>query len=68
MQYYYKTDGLPNLRPTQPKKLRLKVAFGPLFPTAKNVPWVGIDFMQETEYEKPNPTIINHFFENTPII
>ena len=34
------TQGQPN-----PRKIRLKVAFGPLFPTANNFSWVGIDFM-----------------------
>ena len=32
---YYETDELPNPRPTQPKKNRLKVAFGPLFSDSK---------------------------------
>ena len=32
-KYYYDTDELSNLRPTQPKKTRLKAASGPLFPT-----------------------------------
>ena len=35
---------------------RLKVAFWPLFPTANNFSWVGIDFIQGTEYTTPNPT------------
>ena len=45
------TQGQPN-----PRKVRLKVAFGPLFPTATNFSWVGIGFIEETDYEKPNPT------------
>ena len=46
-KYYYKTDELPNPRPTQPKKIRLKVAFGPpLFSHSKIIfPWVGIGFI-----------------------
>ena len=50
---------LPN-SPTQ--GLRLKVAIGPLFPTANIFSWVGIGFMYETGYEKPNPT---NFSANT---
>ena len=41
--------------PTQ-EKIGQKVAFGPLFPTAYNFSWVGIGFIQETDYKKPNPT------------
>ena len=36
-----------NMKPTKlpnPIKIRLKMAFGPLFPTATNFSWVGIDF------------------------
>ena len=33
-------QGQPN-----PRKFRLKVAVGPLFPTANILSWVGIDFM-----------------------
>ena len=40
-KYYYETDELPNPRPTQPKKKRLKVAFGPLFPTVNKF-WLGL--------------------------
>ena len=48
----FPTQGHPNRR-----KIRLKVAFGPpLFPTANSFSWVGIDFIQETDYKKPNPT------------
>ena len=57
-KYYYETDELPNPRPTQPKKNMSNVAFGPLFPTANTFPWVGIGFIQETVYRKPNPTTI----------
>ena len=45
------TQGQPN-----PRKIRLKVAFGPLFPTRDIFWWVGIDFISETDCEKPNPT------------
>ena len=53
-------QGQPN-----PRKNRLKVAFGPLFPTANNFSWVGIGFIQETDYKKPNPT---KFSAKHPII
>ena len=53
---HYETDELPNPRPTQPRKIRFKVAFGPLFPTANIFWWVGIGFIYETDYKKPNPT------------
>ena len=45
--YYYETDELPNPRPAQnPRKIRVKVAFGPLFPTEELfVSWVGIGFV-----------------------
>ena len=57
-KYYYETVELPNPRPTQPKprKNRLKVAFGPLFPTSDNFWWAGIGFVWETDYKKPNPS------------
>ena len=42
---YFETDELPNPRPTQPKKIRLKVAFGLLFPTEMNLSWVRIGFI-----------------------
>ena len=45
------TQGQPN-----PRKIRLKVAFGPLFPTANNFSWVGIDFVEGTDYKEPNRT------------
>ena len=52
-KYYYETDQLPN-----PRNGRLKVAFGPLFPTAFSVPWVRIGFIQETNYKKqPNQIV-----------
>ena len=31
----------------------LKVAFGPLFPTANNFSCIGIGFMHERDYKKP---------------
>ena len=45
---------------TNPRKNRLKVAFGPPFPTANNFSWIGIGFILEIEYKKPNPTKILH--------
>ena len=45
------THGQPN-----PRKFGLKVAIGPLFPTASIFSWVGIGFTQETDCKKPNPT------------
>ena len=45
------TQGQPN-----PRKIGLKVVFGPIFPTANIFSWVGIDFIQETDYKKPNAT------------
>ena len=45
------TQGQPN-----PRKNRLKVAFGPLFPTASIFSWVGNCFMWETDCKKPNQT------------
>ena len=47
------TQGQPNLR-----KIRLKEAFGRRFPTASIFSWVGIDFMEGTDYKKPNATKI----------
>ena len=32
------------------------MAFEPLFPIANIFSWIGIDFIQETDYKKPNPT------------
>ena len=47
----------PTQRPTQPNKnYVIKVAFGPLFPREIFFSWVGIGFVQETDYYKPNPT------------
>ena len=45
-KYYYETDELPNPRPTQPnpRKIRLKVAFGRLSLTEIIFSWVGNDF------------------------
>ena len=44
------TQGQPN-----PRKNRLKVAIGPLFPTANDFSWVEIEFISETDYKKPSP-------------
>ena len=44
------TQGQPN-----PRKMRLEVAFGPLSPTVNDFSWVGIGFIQETDYKKPKP-------------
>ena len=62
----------PTNSPTQgqqpnPRKIRLKAAFGPLFfsPTAKDFSWVKIGFMQQTDYKTPNPT---NFSANTLLI
>ena len=63
---YCETDELPNPRPTQPNKIRLKVAFGPLFPTTNQFSWVGIDFIQETGYKKPNPTKFSTPYSQPP--
>ena len=41
------------------------MAFGPLFPTANNFWWVGIDFISETDYKKPNST---KFSANTLVV
>ena len=65
-EYFYETDERPNPRPTQPnpRKIRSKVAFGPLFPTANIFSWVGIDSiylignrLQETQ---PNQILRKH--------
>ena len=32
---------------------------GHSFPTANNFSWVGTDFIQETGYDKPDPTIFS---------
>ena len=57
--YYYETDELPKPKanPIQ-EKLGLKVAFGPLFPTANIFSWVGIGFYrkQTTRNLRGNPT------------
>ena len=44
------THGQPN-----PRTIRFNVAFGPLVPTANIFAWVGIYFIQETDYKKLNP-------------
>ena len=50
----------PTNSPTQgqlnPRKNRLKVAFGPLFPTATNFSWLGIGFTQQADYKKTKST------------
>ena len=38
------TQGQPN-----PRKIRLQVAFGPLFPTENIFSWVGVDFFIKIE-------------------
>ena len=54
---YYGTVELPNPRLSQPnKKLSQQWHLGHFFPTASIFSWVGIDFMQETDYKKPNLT------------
>ena len=50
-KHYCETDEHPN-----PRQSRVKWHFGTLFPTANNFSWVGIDFILETDYKKPNPT------------
>ena len=46
------SQGQPN-----PRKSRLKVAFGPLFPTANCFfRGLGLIFVWKTDYKKPNPT------------
>ena len=45
------TQGQPN-----PRTSRLKVAFGPLFPTANNFSWVGIDLHRKQTTRTRNPT------------
>ena len=54
------TQGQPN-----PRKIRLKVACGPLFPTANIISWVGIGLDREQTYKKINPT---KFSANTIVI
>ena len=41
------------------------MAFGPLFPAASNFSRVGIDFLQETDYNKSNST---KFSAITPMV
>ena len=57
------TQGQPN--PRKNILSRLKAAVGPLFPTANTFSWVGIYFIEETKYKKPNP---NQFFRKHPDI
>ena len=47
------TPGQPN-----PRKNRLKVAFGPLFPTANTLSWVGIDFYVGNRLQEIQPNQI----------
>ena len=55
-----KPTNFPTQSQPNPRKIRLKVAYAPLFPTSNNFSWVGIDFIlvQETDYKKPNPNQI----------
>ena len=46
-KYYYETDELPNPRPTQHPKKRLKVAFGTFFPTANNFRGLGLTLFRK---------------------
>ena len=41
------------------------MALGPIFPTANNFSWVGIDFTQETDYKKPTSIM---FSANTVMV
>ena len=53
----YETDELPNPRPTQPKEKQVKGGIWATFSPRQNIfSWVGIDFMQEADYKKPDPT------------
>ena len=56
----YEINMKPSNSPTQgqpnPRKIRSKVTFGPLFPTANYFSGVEIGFTLETDYKKPNPT------------
>ena len=55
-RYYYETDELPNPRPIQPKKSQANSGiWATFFLTANIFSWVGIGFIQETDYKKPNP-------------
>ena len=53
------TQGQPN-----PRKIRLKMAFGPLFATENIFSLVGIGF-RGNRLQEPNPT---NFFANTVIV
>ena len=50
----------PTNSPTQgqpkPMKIRLEVAFGPVFLSTFFFSWAGIGFIFETDHKKPNPT------------
>ena len=64
-KYYNETDELPNPRPTQPKKNYIKSGVWATFPTTNIFSWVGIDFIWEADYKKPNPT---KFSANTLLV
>ena len=55
-KYCYETVELPNPRPTQPKKNQVKSGIWATFPHGKYFSWVGVGSIQETDYNKPNPT------------
>ena len=55
-QYYYESDELPNPRSTQPKKNQVKSGSWATFSHSKIFSWVGIDFKEETDCKKLNPT------------
>ena len=56
---YYETGELPNPRPTQPKKNRSKVAFGPLFPTIKRF-FRGLGLVLHRKQTTRNPIRPNY--------
>ena len=54
---YHETDELfPTKGQPNPRKNRLKVAFGPLVSTANTFSWAGIASIYGTDYKKPNST------------
>ena len=57
------TDSPTRSQPN-PRKVRLKVAFGPPFPTANIFSWVGIDFRKQTTRNptQPNSPQTPYFF------
>ena len=60
----YKIIMKPTNAPTpiqpNPRQIRLKAAVGPLFPTANNFSWAGIDFIQDRLQEtQPNQILAN---------